>query len=289
MFFTVLAALALVAGGCGDDDDDEAGGEDGDAPPVYTIKATDAGEGQATFTVPSDMTGGVITIRLQNDGRNPHDFQLAEAVPGHTLQELLAQVSSEEAPLEEWVVAAGGVGATAPGQANEATLDLEPGTYWYFSTESSGEGEESVPDAAAGMAGELTLTGDSGAEFPDTSAEIGAKDYSFDLDGLEEGDNSIEFSNEGKQLHHALLVPVAAGKTFEDAKNALLSEEEPEGPPPVDFEKAVATPVVNPGTRMVANIPLTKGTYVVVCFLPDKGTAGPPHAAKGMISELQVG
>jgi hypothetical protein len=288
MFFTVLAVLALVASGCGDDDDDEAAGEGGDAPPVYTITASEAGE-QATFTVPSDMKGGVITIRIENDGQNLHDFQLAEAVPGHTLQELLAQVTSEEAPLEDWVVAAGGVGATPPGQANEATLDLEPGTYWYFSTESSGEGEETVPDAAAGMAGELTLTGDSGAEFPDASAEIGAVDYSFDLDGLEEGDNSVEFSNEGKQLHHALLVPVAAGKTFATAKEALLSEEEPEGPPPVDFENAVATPVVSPGHRMVANMRLGKGTYVVVCFLPDKGTAGPPHATKGMIAELKVG
>lgn len=287
MFFTVVAALALVAAGCGDDEDEAA--DDGeDAPPVYTIKASEMGEKQFKFELPPGMKGGAITIRLQNDGQELHDFQLTKAVPGHTLQELLAQVSSEEAPLEEWVVAAGGVGATPPGQSNEVTLDLEPGAYWYFCTESSEVGEESVPHATGGMAGELTLVGDSGAEFPEASAEITADDYSFELDGLEEGDNAIEFSNEGKQLHHALLFPVAAGKTFAEAKEALLSEEEPEGPPPIDFENVVATAVVNPGQRMVVNIRLGKGTYAVVCFLPDKGTAGPPHATKGMLTELKV-
>lgn len=288
MFFTIVAVLALVGTACGDDDEDAADDGEG-APPVYTVRASDMMEEKHfKFELPDGMKGGAITIRLQNDGKELHDFQLAKAVPGHTLQELLAQVSSEDAPLEDWVEAAGGVGGTAPGQANEATLDLEPGTYWYFCTESSEAGEESVSHATNGMAGELTLVGDSGAEIPDASAEITAKDYSFDLDGLEAGANTVEFANEGKQIHHALLFPVAAGKTFDEAKAAFLSEEPPEGPPPVDFEKAVGTAVVNPGQRIVATMNLQKGTYVVVCFMPDKGTAGPPHLTKGMLTELKV-
>jgi hypothetical protein len=84
------------------------------------------------------------------------------------------------------------------------------------------------------------------------------------------------------------MYPVAAGKTFADAKAALQSSEEPEGPPPIDFEHGSRTAVIDPGQTIVTSAELTKGTYVLFCFMPDKGTAGPPHVAKGMVAEAVV-
>ncbi|MDQ4131340.1 MAG: hypothetical protein M3133_10215, partial [Actinomycetota bacterium] len=199
----------------------------------------------------------------------------------------LKLVGSADAPLEPWLEAAGGP-AAEPGKTGEVTLDLEPGRYWYFSTE-SGEGEGAKSDSELGMKGELTLEGDSGAEFPVAApASILASDYHFKFDGFEAGENTIAFRNAGQQLHHALFFPLLPGKTVEDAKQAFEAEGEPSGPPPVDFEKGVGTTVINPGQTMIVHLELPAGSYVAVCFMPDKGTAGPPHAAKGMLAELKV-
>ncbi|HUQ40227.1 MAG TPA: hypothetical protein VM030_08730 [Acidimicrobiales bacterium] len=287
--------LGLVTAGCGNDDDDAADETTTTAaapkePPVIEIHAADEGPDgdEFKFSLPGKLSGGVVTLRLTNDGKERHDFQLAKSVPGHTLEELLKQVGSEDAPLEQWVVAAGGIGGTAPGETNEATLDLEPGTYWYFCTESSGEGKDHKSHATHGMSGELTLADDSGAALPEKSGSITATEYSFATEGLKAGENTITFGNDGKQVHHALLFPVAAGTTFDKAKEALLSDEEPAGPPPIDFEHINSTAVIDPGQRIVYTADLKAGTYVLACFMPDKGTAGPPHAVKGMMTEVKI-
>jgi hypothetical protein len=296
----VVLALGSLVVACGDDDDDDTAASDsagGDTElaegeiPQFTITATDdLAAKKFTFDVPSDIEGGVVQLSLQNDGKELHDFQLVEAADGHTLEELLDEVSSEEAPLGDWVVGAGGPGSAPPEQASTAILDLAPGEYWYFCTESSGEdGEEQISHAANGMSGEFTVAGDSGAEIPDADATITAKDYSFATAGLKAGKNTIAFSNEGPaQIHHALLFPVADGATFAQASEFLMSDEPPSGPPPVDFENGRGTTVISSGKIEVIEMELDAGTYALVCFMPDKGTAGPPHLTKGMLAELKI-
>lgn len=248
--------------------------------PSHEVTATEPAEGSYEFDIPAEFGGGVITVALSNSGDERHDFQLAAVVDGHELQELVDELASDEAPLSDWVAPAGGVGGTAPGATNEATFALPAGDYWYFCTESSDEG---ASHAANGMAGELTVAGDSGAELPAADATIAASEYTFDITGLAAGTNTIEFSNAGEQLHHVLAVPVLEGKTIEDVA-AALAEETPSGPPPLDFEAAQATAVVNPGDRVIVAFEFDAGTtYAFMCFMPDKGTAGPPHAAKGML------
>jgi hypothetical protein len=299
----VVLAIGTFVVACGDDDDTTAGGDDttettaatgGDEIPEVTISATDdLAAKKFTFDVPSDIPGGVVGLELKNEGKELHDFQLVEAVDGHSLDEILAEVSSEDAPLSDWVVAAGGPGSTAPGGSSSAIVDLTAGTYWYFCTESSGgdeEGSESVSHGANGMAGEFTVGDDSGAEMPDAGAAITAKDYAFETSGLKAGKNTVAFSNEGpKQIHHAYAFPIAEGKTFDEAKTFLMSDAPPEGEPPVDFESGVGTTVISSGRTEVVELDLKAGTYALLCFMPDLGTAGPPHLAKGMLVELKIG
>ncbi|HUQ40228.1 MAG TPA: hypothetical protein VM030_08735 [Acidimicrobiales bacterium] len=291
---TIALALGLVAAGCGSDDDKAADDTTTTAaaaktPPVFEFHATDDAAGEHfKFSVPENVTGGAVTLKLVNDGKELHDLQLVKAAPGHTLAEFLKEFGSEEAPVSEWIEAAGGVGGTPPGQTNQVTLELEPGTYWYVCTESTEKGEKEISHANSGMSGEITIAGDSEASLPDTDASIVAKEYSFAPTGLKAGKNTFTFTNEGAQLHHAGIVPLMPGKTFADAKAALTSQEEPTGPPPIDFEKSVFTAVVSGGKSMVVDATLAAGTYALLCFMPDKGTAGPPHVAKGMLVELKV-
>ena len=295
--------LTLVAGACGDDDDEdtaasgsgsEAAEETGDIPVVEITATDDLAAKKFAFELPSEISGGVVTLALKNDGEEAHDFQLVEAVEGHTLEELVAEANSEESPIGDWVKAAGGPPHTVRNATSRATMELEPGaTYWYFCTESSGgdeEGSEEIGHATNGMSGEFTVADEeSGAELPDAAATITAKDYSFEISGLKAGKNTVTFANEGpKQLHHALLFPIAEGKSFAEAKTFLMSDEEPDGPPPVDFDNGVGTTVLGAGKTMVVDLEVNAGSYALICFMPDLGTAGPPHAAKGMITEVTV-
>lgn len=70
---------------------------------------------------------------------------------------------------------------------------------------------------------------------------------------------------------------------------ALGIKNEPQGPPPLDFAKGQAFAVLNPGQSETATIQLESGTsYAFFCFIPDRGTAGPPHTAKGMLIEQKI-
>lgn len=97
----------------------------------------------------------------------------------------------------------------------------------------------------------------------------------------------MRFENTGEELHHALFFPIAKGKTIEDVEEAFASEEEPEGPPPVDFENGVDTAVIDGGVEQNIELELKPGKYAVVCFISDR-KGGKSHAEKGMLEELTV-
>jgi uncharacterized cupredoxin-like copper-binding protein len=276
----LVAAVGLVATlgtACGDDDKDA---------PVYTITARESGE-KMSFDIPDGIDGGVVTFDLVSPKSNkaPHDFQLLK-LDGHDYDEALKSVTDDESPVPAWIEDAGGAMTVAPGKTSTVTLDLEPNsTYMFFCTES--DEESGTSHAGMGMAGTFETGDDSGADLPDADATITAREYTFDMSGLKAGENLVKFENTGKMLHHALLLPIKEGSTFADAKKALMSEDE-SAEPPVEFEKGTFTAVFGPGDSGVMTMNLKAGDYAVICFMPDKGTVGPPHIAKGMIKELKI-
>lgn len=293
----VVLALGSFVVGCGDDDDDTAAGgaAGGDTElaegeiPQFTITATDdLAAKEFTFEGIDDLEeGGVFTVTIDNKGGEPHDLQFVRAAEGKTLDDMLTVLESED-PVPSWVEDAAGIGVAGPARSATATLDLSEGDFWYFCGEGSEEGDEFISHARNGMSGELTLSGDTGAELPATDASVTAVDYRFEVDGLTAGENTFTFSNEGEQLHHVIAFPIADGKTLADVEAAFASEEEPTGPPPVDFERGVGTAVLSPGKSQVVTFELEAGDYALVCFMPDYEVPGPPHVAKGMLQELQV-
>jgi hypothetical protein len=298
---TILVAVAALLAACGDDDSTTSAGSSTATTaakaenasveaPTYTITTHEA-DGKYSFDVPASMKGGVVHLVLDNStGKEPHDFQLAIAAPGHTLDEALKQVGSDTVPLEDWMKAAGGVGSAAPGQKAEATIDLPAGTYWYFCTMSNDQTNAS--HALNGMAGTLTLTGSSGADMPKADATIVASEFKFDVSGLHAGANTVEWRNDGQQLHMAILAPMAPGATIDQIKAEMSGPPPgpggPSGPPPFDESKAVELAVLAHGQSEVVPVNLTSGKYVMLCFMPNYGTAGPPHAAMGMVQEVDI-
>ncbi len=184
-------------------------------------------------------------------------------------------VSSEGGPLPQWLHGGGGVGTVNPGQSASATDLLEPGRYF-------------VTDTDGGASAEFEVTGEaSDAELPSTPATITTKEYGFETSGLKAGKQKITFDNAGKELHHVIAFPYREGTTLDTVKKAFAEQGRPSGPPPFDFENIVGTAVLEGGQKQVTQLELKQGKYALVCFISDR-KGGPPHVAKGMITEAVV-
>jgi uncharacterized cupredoxin-like copper-binding protein len=284
---TALVALVGVSA-CGSDSNEKASGtktseaSSHEAPPVVDVTASGAKD-HWTFDVPATVTGGVVTFRLTNkSASDTHDLQLAKVDGTHSKEDVLKIVSSEDAGAPEWLHGYGGVGTVAPGQTGSATMNLPAGHYIYFCTDDT----DGTGHADHGMYGEFDVKGASGAAMPAATAQIKAHEYKFDTTGLKAGKNVVRFTNTGKQLHMVLAVPIKDGKTIDDVKTAFSSDDH-STEPPVDFEKAVSTEVLDPGLSLVTSWNLSSGKYALICFMTDRA-GGPPHFMSGMLQELDV-
>lgn len=147
----------------------------------------------------------------------------------------------------------------------------------------------------AGLA--MTAAGCGGDDAPAVAAEEGApaplievtaSDYAFDLPAtITGGLVDLTLDNTGKEPHFAAFAQPAEGRSVGDvtaALTALASGEPPAGAPP--FVEYIALGTVDPGgqSRVTGNLPT--GKYVLFCMLP--APDGVPHAAKGMMTEVEV-
>jgi plastocyanin len=291
-FFALLAlvALCLVPAACGDDDSSSSGSSsDSSDTQQVTFKTTEAGA-KVKVSGPKTIQAGVVELTFENAGKRPHDAQLLRVEGNHTAKETIENTiaSGEGKPIPEWITDGGGVGTTPPGETVTVTQVLEPGTYYLFDTESSeGEGE-GKPNALNGGQAKIEVTGETGdGELPDTDATITAADFSFEAEGVKPGANQVTFANEGEELHHLIAFPIKPGVKFAEVEKLFKSNEEPKGPPPVDFEKGMNTAVIDGGQSQVVDLEFQKGKYALVCFISNR-KGGPPHVAMGMIEELDV-
>ena len=292
-----LAAAAFVAG-CGDDDDDEAGTNQPAAAAAvkFTVEATTRGPRKKALEFPSSVKAGVVEITLTNRDSVPRSAQIIRVEDGHSVDDVLKIVNSDEegVKIPDWMQDGGGVSTVGPRASRTATQVLTPGTWVIWDDE--GGDDDGPANSSLGAKGQFTVTGDAGdAELPAAPARVTATDegegedkqYSFEFEGLKAGTNQVRFENTGDELHHALFFPIAKGKTIKDVEEAFTAEEEPQGPPPVNFDGGVGTTVIDGGIAQNISLDLPAGRYAVVCFISDR-EGGEPHAAKGMLKELTV-
>lgn len=157
-----------------------------------------------------------------------------------------------------------------------------------------------------------TAAGDESSEgAPEVSIEM--VDYSYVVSGgpVVAG-GSIETSNTGKELHMVVAQKLKEGKTIDDVNAALAAEAE--GPPEGEAAEPEAAEgegegeegggddpfadvfeedaefgyAMAPGeSYTISGLKMEVGTYGLLCFVPTEGE-GMPHAAKGMVGQLEV-
>ncbi len=279
-------ALGLSLAACGGDDEEPSSEPAAKKPTAISLTATEQGDKMA-LELSGSPKAGPATINFKNEGKSPHEAQLLRVEGNHTQQEMLKALeqTSSGKPIPDWFRAGGGPGPTEPGASTSVDVELVPGTYYALDTGST-EGEGGgTPFYAQGAITRFEVSGSpAGGKLPSAPATVSAKEYSFDASGLKAGKNQIAFENVGAEPHHIIALPMAPGATIADVNKFFRTEK---GKPPVNFEQIQGTSVIDGGTTENVELELKSGKYALVCFISDRA-GGPPHAAKGMISEATV-
>lgn len=111
---------------------------------------------------------------------------------------------------------------------------------------------------------------------------IKAHDFAYTLpDSIPAGLTTIEMTNDGRELHHAIFFRLEGGKRLPDLLEAMKGGAEPRWAVPVGGPNGPA-----PGGTASATVNLKPGRYAVLCVIPSGD--GMPHVMKGMAKEVVV-
>lgn len=287
--FVAVAALALLAAGCGDDDDAADEGTTTTAEPtaeLLEVNAVDFG----FEDLPEELPGGAVEFKFINDGEVDHEIVFAE-IGDTELDQFLTDFAPvlEGGPTPDYVVSYVGGNEAPAGESATFTYTLPEGTYAAFCTLTGTPDDpeaEDEPHYELGMKQLVEVIEPVGAtDLPEGDGSITAEDYTFETD-LEGGDGIINFTNTGPdQAHFAGVDVYPEGTTVEEAEAAfetLVSLEEGEAPPEdtLENEPVGFSGVATPGNDIQFTVPggFESGrTYIFYCFISDR-TGGPPHA-----------
>jgi hypothetical protein len=275
-----LGVLVLGFAGCGGDD----GGTERQ---VLSFELASTSGGAFEITGGGPVEAGLVRVEYRNGTEEQADAQLLRIDDGHTVEEALTVIGSEDGVTPGWLHAEGGAGQIAAGATGIGELVLEEGTY-YLVDVGEPEGDDVPSHAESGATATIEVSGgDDDADLPDVDASIEMADYNFVTDGLKAGANRFLLSNTGEEIHHTLIVPIEEGANFGDVREFLTTEGQPSGPPPVDFSKLTGTSALDGGREQIAELELAAGRYAFLCFVTDRA-GGPPHVVKGMLREVTI-
>lgn len=261
---TALATVALSA--CGGSDDEEA------QQLSFTV------DSKGVVSGPGSAETGLAEITLVNDGKSEADLQLIRTEGEHSAEEVADAFGSvtQGKAFPDWFFGGGGVGSTEGGGETTVTQVLQPGTYYAVNTEGPFD-----PEAAVS----LEVSGEESDEAVEGDATVTAGEYVFTSEEpLPSGTNEVVFDNIGAQPHHLIASKLEGDATAEDALRFFKTEK---GKPPLSEEGTQATAVIEGGEAQKVTLDLEPGRYAFYCFITDR-EGGPPHAFKGMVSEIEV-
>ena len=274
-----LMALVIVGSACGGKKKEK---EAAAAIPHITIMAKDF-----EFAAPDQIEGGLVTITLENQGKEPHMAQIARLAEGKTVadvQAAFAKGPEGEQELLSILEVAGGPNTVDPGGHQEVTVKLAPGHYLLLCFVTGADG---VPHAAKGMIRPLEVVAPAAPRAvaePTPDLTVTLKDFAIEIPAkVDAGMHVWKVVNQGPQPHEMDMVKLAEGKTLDDLKALFTAE--PSGPPPFAYVGGLGA--ISPNISGWLTVDLTAGNYVALCFVPDAAT-GKSHAELGMITAFTV-
>ncbi len=173
------------------------------APPAVHIEAKDF-----SITMPAHIPSGLVAFTLDNHGSEPHEIRFIRLVAPHVFDDFVTWQKSG-LPIPDWLAPAGGIGAVAPGLAQDYWMSLEPGAYVALCSYPS---EDGTAHTGKGQFAALTVDKESGgdkATMPDADVTVSLMDHHFQLTAPFESHRPlVHLRNVGSEPHQALIVKV---------------------------------------------------------------------------------
>ncbi|GEM_PF-2760458 len=191
------------------------------APQQVTITAT-----EYAFDAPVQVDAGPVAVTYQNNGKASHNLKVWQLKEGKTLDDVKAARTADA--LFALVAAAyGGMSMTQPGASQHAVLDLPAGQLVLLSaTRSTADG---VPDFFKGLLRPITVVarpGGGAVDLPQADVAISLKDSGIGVPvGLGAGAHTVKVTNDGAQLHQAIILKLRPGKTAADFATAFKANQ----------------------------------------------------------------
>ena len=215
---------------------------------------------------------GFYKLSLENKGRGQSVVALVKLKPGVTPQQFSAAVPKLKDPSKIGDLGSIVASSFAMGPADYVTtIRLENADYAFVDVTKKPVARLSFR-AGPGAGG--------AAAAPAPTATVTLKDYRFVMPStLKPGKQVLRTRNSGRQLHHALMMPLKKNADAVKVIRELRAGKEPRsaigGPPSALVE------VVSPGTTNDVEVNLRKGRYLFVCFLQNTPRSK-PHSMLGM-------
>ena len=243
-----------------------------DTAPIAVTVADDA------ITIPDTVAPGYETLAISNTGTMPHNVQLFRLNDGVTIDQVMAaaQAISDDPATQlafyNLVAPYAGSDMLDPGTSQVVTEDLMDGTYVAADTNGM-----NGPHTVFTVAGD-----DTGAEAPQEDFTVTEQEFSFSAPAtVNAGENIVEVTNAGQQVHMMVLARLDPGKTVQDVID-FLKTSGPNSQPPEWVHPVPGMPDLAPGLSAYSVLNLDPGMYVMLCFDVDPATMQ-PHVALGMI------
>jgi hypothetical protein len=143
-----------------------------------------------------------------------------------------------------------------------------------------------VKEAPKEVATDSAATPAAASATAPNAVSITASEYKFEApDQIPAGLTRFTLTDAGKELHHASLIKLDSGKTFNDLVTGIKNMK-PGTPPPGWVIPAGGPNAAPPGGTSSLTMVMQPGNYAIVCFIPD--AKGVPHVMHGMAKALTV-
>jgi hypothetical protein len=278
----LLAAFAVLAA-CSRSDQQPSADTPSSAaattPREVTIVATDF-----AFQVPDTIEGGMVTLKLVNQGQTYHHVQLVRLLDGKTYNDLVEGLKQMQpgAPPPPWIEDV--VGPNSPETNGESRLirEMTPGNYALICFIDT---PDKVPHFVKGMTKSLTVVAPTGpvAAAPTADVTVQMSDYAWAISpALTAGKHVLRLENVAEQSHEMFILKLDEGKTKADllAWGASMQGRMP-------GTAIGGTSGQRKGDVVYLPVDLAPGNYLLLCFLPD-AKDGKMHLEHGMMQELTI-
>jgi hypothetical protein len=234
------------------------------------------------FTAPAEVSAGRVLVSLANATEFTVDaafVRLPEGVKRSEVESVFQDASSLPPDWFYEMVAVGGPVA-GPGAVGWAVVDLTPGAWAIVQT------DPTIPIRSAGVVvtGEAPPAVSDAAPVADQTVRTGEYGFSFP-DEIRSGRQVWQVINAGTMPHVIAVSSYPGSLTAEDVVEALRrSATATPAAGAVDLSRFGDGPFVtiqSPGVTSWVEVDLSPGTYVAICFVPDRD--GMLHALRGMV------